>query len=69
NDFETYDAKTNENTQLTANGLSGQLTFDYTFVPRNKGDYTLEPIEFVYFDTESGTYQTIRTAPISLKVA
>lgn len=68
NDFDSYDAKTNENTRVTANGLTGQLTFDYTFVPRNVGRYTIPAIEFVYFDTESGAYKTIRTAPVTLDV-
>lgn len=67
-DFDTYDAKTNENTHVTANGLTGQLTFDYTFVPRNVGKYTIPTIDFVYFDTESGSYKTISTKPITLDV-
>lgn len=67
-DFDTYDAKTNDNTRTTANGLTGQLTFDYTFVPRNVGKYTIPAIQFVYFDTESGSYKTITTAPVTLDV-
>lgn len=68
-DFDTYDAKTTDNTQTTANGLHGQLVFDYTFVPRNVGDYTIPATDFVFFDTGSGTYKTIRTQPIQLHVA
>ena len=68
-DFDTYDAKTTDNSQTTVNGLHGQLVFDYTFVPRNVGDYTIPATEFVFFDTESGTYKTIRTQPIQLHVA
>lgn len=68
NDFDTYDAKTNENTKVTQDGLTGQLTFDYTFVPRNVGKYEIPAIEFTYFDTETGSYQTIRTRPIPLNV-
>lgn len=67
-DFDTYDAKTNDNTRVTENGLTGQLTFDYTFVPRNVGKYTIPAINFVYFDTESGDYKTISTQPITLDV-
>lgn len=68
NDFDTYDAKTTDQTQTTANGLHGQLVFDYTFVPRNIGEYTIPATDFVYFDTESGTYKTLHTAPIKLQV-
>lgn len=68
-DFSSYDPKTTDNTKVTANGLNGQLVFDYTFVPRNVGDYTIPEAEFVFFDTETGTYKTIKTSPIKLHVA
>ena len=48
--------------------LHGQLTFDYTFVPRNVGDYAIPATEFVFFDTESNSYKTIRTQAITLHV-
>ena len=67
-DFETYDAKTNENTQVSTDGLTGELTFDYTFVPRNVGKYDIPALEFIYFDTEKGNYQTIRTQPLTINV-
>lgn len=68
-DFDTYDPKTSDNTKVTASGLNGQLTFNYTFVPRNVGSYTIPAADFVYFDTESGTYKTLHTEPITLNVA
>lgn len=67
-DFETYDPKTNENSEASAEGLTGELTFDYNFVPRNVGKYNIPALEFVYFDTEKGCYQTIRTQPLTLNV-
>lgn len=67
-DFDSYEPKTSDNTQTTASGLHGRLTFDYTFVPRNVGDYTLPATDFVFFDTESGTYRTIHTEAIKLHV-
>lgn len=67
-DFDTYDAKTNDNTKVSAEGLKGELTFDYTFVPRNVGQYTIPSVELIYFDTESNAYRTISTQPITLNV-
>lgn len=67
-DFDNYDAKTREDTHVTSNGLTGQLIFDYTFVPRNIGEYTIPATSFVFFDTESGTYKTISTQPITIVV-
>ena len=68
-DFDTYDAKTNDNTKVSTSGLHGELTFDYTFVPRNVGDYTIPSVSFVYFDTATNSYQTLHTQPIHLHVA
>lgn len=68
NSFETYDAKTTDNTKITTKGLQGQLIFDYTFVPQNIGEYTIPATDFVFFDTESGTYKTIHTQPIKLNI-
>lgn len=67
-DFDAYEPKTSDKTQTTASGLHGQLTFDYTFVPRNVGDYTIPATDFVFFDTESGSYRTIHTEAIKLHV-
>ncbi len=68
-DFDTYDAKTTDNTKVTKSGLNGQLVFDYTFVPRNVGKYTIPATEFVFFDTETGQYRTVRTSPVTLDIA
>lgn len=68
-DFDTYDAKTNDNSKVTPQGLSGDVTFDYTFVPRNVGKYTIPAVQFTYFDTEKGTYQTLETQPLTIDVA
>lgn len=67
-DFDSYDPKTNQNTKTTAQGLTGQITFDYTFVARNVGKYTIPSVAFTYFDTESNSYRTLHTAPITIDV-
>lgn len=67
-DFETYDAKVNDNFQLTRSGLSGSKDFEYLFVPRHPGTYEIPASEFIYFDTESRSYKTIKTEVYTLKV-
>lgn len=67
-DFDSYDAKTNEHTQATSNGLTGRITFDYNFVARNTGMYEIPAVKFTYFDLESQSYKTIQTEAIQLKV-
>lgn len=67
-DFETYDAKINDNFSLTHAGLSGTKTFEYLVVPRHAGTFTIPAAEFVYFDTDSKSYKTLTTEPYTLKV-
>lgn len=68
NDFETYETKTNEDSRVTPAGLEGEVTFDYTFIPRNIGEYTISAVSFSYFDTESGKYETLTTQPVRIKI-
>ncbi len=66
--FDTYDAKVTDQTQLTGEGISGKMVYDYTVVPREKGHYEIPPIEFVYFDINANQYKTLRTSPITLDI-
>lgn len=67
-DFETYDAKVNDNFKISRTGLTGTKEFEYLAVPRHPGTYTVPAVKFVYFDTDSRTYKTLTTEPYQLKV-
>lgn len=67
-DFEKYDAKITDKTQLTAQGLSGNMVYDILIVPRNQGTYSIPPISFTYFDTSENKYKTLKTNPIDITV-
>jgi len=56
-DFEVYDPKTSENLKATNSGLSGSRTFEYLFIPRYAGDFTIPPIKFASFDPATGKYK------------
>ncbi len=68
-DFDKYDPKVEDNTKLGENGLEGNMTYEFLFVPRHKGNYTIPPVEFTYFDTESKTYKTLKGESYKLEVA
>ncbi len=68
-DFETYDPKVTDKTKLSAGGTTGNMVYDYTAVPRHGGQYSVPPVEFCYFDTQSKTYKTIRTDSFHVAVA
>lgn len=68
-DFEVYDTKTTENTDKSNGGTSGSKSFEFPFIPRSAGDFTIEPVEYSYYDVTSGKYVTLRTQPLHIKVA
>ena len=68
-DFEVYDTKTTENTDKSNGGTSGSKSFEYPFIPRSHGDFTIDPVEYSYYDVNAGKYVTLRTEPLPVKVA
>lgn len=67
-DFDKYDAKVTDKTKLTVDGVTGSMVYDILIVPRNMGQYTIPAMTFIYFDTQSKSYKTLTTQPMSLKV-
>lgn len=57
--FDTFSPKMQNKTQVGSDGLTGEVWFDYNFVPRNVGTFTLPASELVYFDTSSRSYRTL----------
>lgn len=68
-DFDKYDAKITDKTKLTANGVEGNMIYDFLAVPRNPGKYTIPSISFTYYDTTADSYKTIKTQAFNLTVA
>ena len=68
-DFEVYDAKVTDNTDSSTGRTSGSKSFEYPFIPRSHGTFTLGPVEYSYYDVDAGRYVTLRTDPLTLAVA
>ena len=68
-DFEVYDAKVTDNTDSSTGRTSGSKSFEYPFIPRSHGTFTLGPVEYSYYDIDAGRYVTLRTDPLTLNVA
>ena len=68
-DFDHYDAKVTDKTQLTTNGLEGSIIYDFLAVPRHQGTYEIPAIEYTYFDTQSNQYKTVKSESFTLQVA
>lgn len=67
-DFEIYDPKVTNNFDVSRAGLSGTQTIEYLAIPRHAGNFTIPPVEFVYFDLKSQSYKTLKTEAYDLKV-
>lgn len=66
--FELYDTKSTEQINTTASGSTGYKSFEYPFIARAEGDYTISPVEFTYFNPDSGEYVTLSSEPFSITV-
>ena len=60
-DFEVYDVKSSES--------GGSKTFEFPFIPRSHGEFTLGPVEYSYYDVGSGKFVTLRSDAMTLRVA
>lgn len=67
-DFETYDPKVIDNYKTSASGVIGSKEFDYLIIPRHAGTFTIEPIEFTYFNPDTKSYQTQKSEPFTIIV-
>ncbi len=66
--FEQYTVKTTESIQTSQQGISGYRQFEYPFIARAEGDYTIDGVQFTYFDPSNGRYITLRGKPMTVTV-
>ena len=67
-EFDTYDPQNNINMSPSGDNVSGSVTFDYQFIPQFVGDYKIPDSYFVYFNTTTQSYDSIRVDGYNLKV-
>lgn len=65
-DMEVYDTKTSD--RIDKGGLSGSKTYEFPFIPRSSGDFTIEPIKYTYYDVNQKKYVTLQTPPLDITV-
>ena len=67
--LELYDPELSEKVSNNiASGMEGSKSEKYVIVPQYKGQYTIKPMSFSYFDTASKTYKTITSQEIVIDV-
>jgi hypothetical protein len=67
-DFESYDPKTNEKTIAGEGGMSGSISFEYLFIPRYAGNFTIPAVKFVFFNPATRQFETKSTEAFNIKV-
>jgi len=67
--FEMYNSQKTETLNATPGGISGHLRFDYPFIARAEGEYSIEGFEFTYFNPELRRYVTVPAQTFILNVA
>ncbi|MNF29172.1 hypothetical protein D3C85_196690 [compost metagenome] len=68
NSLEMYDPVHNEQVNTGLAGMTGKIADSYTIIPQYKGKYPIKPMQFTYFDLNSGTYKTISSEEIMINV-
>ena len=66
--FDTYDTKQVEDFHITAEGLDGNVNYEFVAVPQRKGDYVIPPVRLTYYDVGSRSYQTAQTDSFRIRV-
>lgn len=66
--FELYDTKIVDNIKASASGMSGSITYTYPFVARSAGEFVIAPIEFSFFNPDTGEYKTLTTESFTIVV-
>ena len=67
-DFDSYAPKTTYNTKVTSSGTTGEVYYDYTFVPHNVGKYEIPAVDMRVFNPETQHYETLHLDALKLNV-
>lgn len=67
-ELEVYTPKTTQNVSVGSSNVSGSVNFDYSFMPLEEGDFRIPDVKLVYFNPESGRYETSVAKGYNIKV-
>jgi oxygen tolerance protein BatD len=67
--FEVFDPEVTSGSAVQGSTLITTKTFKYVMVPHRRGEYTLGPVAFAYFDPSRKAYAEAKSQPITLSVS
>lgn len=68
-EFELYTPQHNVDADIVNNNVTGEARTEFTFIPKEVGNYSIKVPDFVYFDTKRMEYVTIEMPDYELKVS
>lgn len=66
--FEQYNVKATESLKPSVTGISGYRQFEYPFIARAEGEYTVPEVEFSFFNPQSAQYETLQSRQFRIDV-
>lgn len=67
-EVEVYTPTTKQDFKVGSSNVSGTVTFDYSFMPLEEGSFRIPDVKLVYFDPETGKYETTVAKGYSIQV-
>ncbi len=67
-DFESYEPKTSDKTIASENGMSGSVSYEYLFIPRYAGNFTIPAVKFLFFNPNTRQFETKSTEAFTIHV-
>lgn len=66
--LEVYSPSVKENISVNSNNTMGDISFDYSFMPLEEGEYAIPSVELVYFNPSTGKYETKQAKGYNVEV-
>ena len=66
--LEVYSPSVKENISVNSNNTVGDISFDYSFMPLEEGEYAIPSVELVYFNPSTGKYETKQAKGYNVEV-
>jgi hypothetical protein len=67
-DLEVYDPKITDNLKSGSSGTQGSKSFEYLIIPRHHGSFSIPPVTYSFFNTNTGRYETLATEEFTFHV-
>lgn len=68
NGLDGYDPVVTDTITGRSTTISGSKIITYAIQPNTPGDYTIPPVDFSYFNAQTGQYVTLKTQPVKVHV-